>query len=107
MRLARQFLFTALFVVVAVSGVCAQRRADRLPPPRDPQFYEPRNRLEEIDGRIDSVLVKGSAWIGTASGSNGSARVEAIEVRNTKMSQRVSGVVITFADAAASGQAPE
>ena len=93
-------LFLAAMVIIAVSGsVFAQRRWERLPPPRDPQFYVPRNKLEDIDGRMETLLFKGRHWVGTVRSSNGSARVEAYEVRDTKNSERVTGVLITFVPA--------
>ena len=100
--------FLALMVIVSVCGsISAQRRFERLPPPRDPQFYEPRNKLEEIDGRMEALLIKGRHWVGTLRAQNGSARVEAFEVRDTRSSDRATGVVITFLPADANSRADE
>ena len=96
MRLTRPLILSALIIAASFGSVCAQRRWERLPPPRDPQFYEPRNKLEEIEGRLETVLIKGQTWVGSLRVQNGSARVEATEIRDTRNSQRVTGVVITF-----------
>lgn len=89
--------FLLVMIAIALSGsVSAQRRWERLPPPRDPQFYEPRNKLEDFDGRMETVLIKGRHWVGTLRAQNGSARVEATEIRDTRDSARVTGVVITM-----------
>lgn len=90
-----RLLFTAMLTVVSSVTVCAQRR-ERLPPPRDPQFYAPRNKLEEFETRVDTILFKGQTWTGTLRAANGWARVEAIEIRDTRDSSRVNGVVVTI-----------
>jgi hypothetical protein len=79
-----------------VGSVSAQRRWERVPPPRDPQFYEPRNKLEEVEGRIETILIKGRTYVATLRGQNGTARVEATEIRDSKNSNRVAGVVVTI-----------
>ena len=107
MKPARLLIFSILIMVVSLGAVQAQRRWERLPPPRDPQFYEPRNKLEEIDGRMETLLIKGRHWVGTLRAQNGSARVEAFEVRDTRNSDRATGVVITFVPADASSRTDE
>jgi hypothetical protein len=82
--------------MASVGSVCAQRRWERVPPPRDPQFYEPRNKLEEFEGRIETVLIKGRTYVATLRAQNGTARVEATEIRDSKNSNRVAGVVVTI-----------
>src|SRR6266699_1935252 len=79
-----RWLSLATLVIAASFGsVCAQRR-DRLPPPRDPQCYAPRNKLEEFE-----------------------ASVEAIEIRDTHDATRATGVVITMNSAEPAGAPPE
>ena len=98
-------IFAALMIAASAATVCAQRRWERLPALRDPQFYEPRNKLEDFDGRMETILVKGRTWVGTLRGQNGTARVEAMEVRDTAKSTRATGVVITiFADSGPPGE---
>ena len=107
MKPARLLIFTILIMVISLGAVQAQRRWERLPPPRDPQFYVPRNKLEDIDGRMETLLIKGRHWVGTVRAQNGSARVEAFEVRDTHNSDRATGVLITFAPADANSRADE
>jgi hypothetical protein len=107
MKPARSLLFSFLIMVVSLGAVQAQRRWERLPPPRDPQFYEPRNKLEDVDGRMETLLIKGRHWVGTLRAQNGSARVEAFEVRDTRNSDRATGVLITFVPADANSRADE
>lgn len=87
-------LLSALMIAASFGSVCAQRRWERVPPPRDPQFYEPRNKLEEFESRIETVLIKGRTYVATLRAQNGTARVEATEIRDTNDSIR--GVVITI-----------
>jgi hypothetical protein len=100
------FLILILLVFLPLSAQC-QRRSQRLPPPRDPWFYEPRNKLEDFEGRVETLLVKGRQWIGTVRAQSGSVRVEATEIRDTAASATATGVVITFVGDNAPAGAPE
>lgn len=94
MTLTRSLILAALMIAASCGLVCAQRR-ERLPTLRDPQFYVPRNKLEDFDGRMETILIKGRTWVGTVRAQNGSARVEATEIRDTATSMRAAGVVVT------------
>jgi hypothetical protein len=83
-------------VLVCSGSVCAQRRWDRVPPPRDPQFYATRNQLEEFESRMETILIKGRTYVATLKVQNGYARVEATEIRDSSNSTRATGVVITI-----------
>src|SRR5881394_4468822 len=98
MNTHRLILFVIAIMVTSSVAVQAQRRWERLPAPRDPQFYEPRNRLEDFESRAETLLIKGRHWVGTVRGHNGagSARVEATEIRDPITATTVSGVVITI-----------
>lgn len=96
MRLSRSILFVPLIIVASFGSVFAQRRWERIPPPRDPQFYVPRNKLEEFEGRMATILIKGRTYVATLRAQNGYARVEATEIRDSANSNRVAGVVITI-----------
>jgi hypothetical protein len=89
-------LLVTIVFIAGCASVQAQRRWQRLPPPRDPQFYEPRNKLEDFDGRMETLLIKGRTWVGTVRAQNGSARVEAIEIHDSLDSSRATGVIITI-----------
>ena len=98
MNPSRSLVFSILIIVVSGCSINAQRRWERLPLPRDPQFYEPRNKLEDFEGRAETLLIKGRHWVGTVRAPNGagSARVEATEIRDPIAATTVSGVVITI-----------
>src|SRR5258707_13021193 len=105
MSFTRSLLLSTTVIVACLGSVCAQRRWERVPPPRDPQFYEPRNKLEEFESRMGTILIKGRTYVATLRAQNGTARVEATEIRDTNNSTRVAGVVITIvADGGPSGE---
>jgi hypothetical protein len=86
----------SVVILVTAAAAQAQRRWERLPAPRDPQFYVPRNKLEDFEGRVETLLIRGRHWVGTVRGQNGTARVEATEVRDSVTSDTASGAVITI-----------
>jgi len=96
MNPSRSLVFSILIIIVSCCSINAQRRWERLPAPRDPQFYMPRNKLEDFEGRAETLLIKGRHWVGTVRAQNGSARVEATEIRDTMAATTASGVVITI-----------
>lgn len=101
-------LILLLLLVIPVSAQ-AQGRRERLPLPRGPQFYQPRNKLEDFDGRFETLLVRGRHVVGTVRAQNGFARVEAMEIRDSTTGETASGAVITVianAGAPAAGTAP-
>lgn len=96
MRSTRSLLLAAFMIAAFNAPVCTQERWQRLPPPRDFQFYLPRNKLEEFEARQATLLIKGRTWVGTARAQVGSARVEATEIRDAGNSTRATGVTITI-----------
>lgn len=96
MKLTRLLTIAAVLLVCCSTCVVAQERWRRLPPPRDVNFYAPRNKLEEFESRQSAVLIKGRTWVATLRAQNGSARVEATELREAGNSARATGVTITI-----------
>jgi len=105
MRPTRSLILATVMVAASFGSVCAQRRWERVPPPRDPQFYITRNNLEEFESRMETILIKGRTYVATLRVQNGHARVEATEIRDATNSTRVQGVVITIvADGGPAGE---
>ncbi len=96
MKLTRLLALAAVLLAGCSTGVVAQERWRRLPPQRDANFYAPRNKLEEFESRPSAVLIKGRTWVATLRAQNGSARVEATEIREAGNSARATGVTITI-----------
>lgn len=96
MRPTRSLILATVMVAASFGSVCAQRRWERVPPPRDPQFYITRNNLEEFESRMETILIKGRTYVATLRAQNGHARVEATEIRDASNSTKIQGVVITI-----------
>ena len=96
MTLTRFTKCAAVLLFAASGSVVAQERWQRLPPPRDAYFYAPRNKLEEFESRESTLLIKGRTWVATLRAQDGTARVEATEIRDASHSTRASGVTITI-----------
>jgi len=62
-------------------------------------FESPLTSLEDFDSRIQTVIVRGSTYIGTVTGRNGSARVDALELRDDTNNTKTNGVQITLREA--------
>ncbi len=99
MKLTQILITVPILVVVYSTSAIAQERWQRLPPSRSDQFYAPRNKLEDLETRESTLLIKGRTWIATLRTAGGSARVEATEIREAGNSARASGVTITFVSA--------
>jgi len=105
MRPTRSLILATVMVAASFGSVSAQRRWERVPPPRDPQFYVTRNNLEEFESRMETILIKGRTYVATLRVQNGHARVEATEIRDATNSTKVQGVVITIvADGGPAGE---
>src|SRR6185437_10334488 len=96
MSLTRPLMLSAMFVIASVVPAFSQERWQRLPPPRDAQFYAPRNKIEEFESRTSTLLIKGRTWVATLRTAAGSARVEATEIRDAVNGTRATGVTITL-----------
>ena len=86
-----------LLAILAIS-VSAQK------PKSDSRFHRtcdqvgPLTKLEEFDARWETVIVRGSTHIMTLSGRNGTASVEAIELRDESNGTRATGVIVNLRD---------
>lgn len=104
MSLTRPLIFTTVMLVALCGPVCAQERWQRLPRQRDAEFYAPRNKLEEFESRNSTILIKGRTWVATLRGQNGTARVEATEIRDMGNAARATGVTVTIIGSSPTGE---
>jgi hypothetical protein len=95
MNPSRSLILLLAILSVSVS-IQAQGRRERLPLPRDPQFYQPRNKLADFDGRVETLLIRGRHVVGTIRAQNGLARVEATEIRDSVTGETATGAVVTI-----------
>jgi hypothetical protein len=94
-------MLAAMFIIGSAIPVLSQERWQRLPPPRDAQFYAPRNKLEEFESRTSTLLIKGRTWVATLRTAGGSTRVEATDIRDAGNGSRAAGVTIVMTGIAA------
>jgi hypothetical protein len=99
MTAARSSFLLSLMLIVPLYGSALGQR--RLPEPQLPSRCEPgeaRTRLEEFEAKAQTVVIKGSTRVAILNISSGSARVEALELRDTGDATRATGVAITLKD---------
>ena len=96
MRLKGLLMLAAMFVLANAVPVVSQERWQRLPPPREAQFYAPRNKLEEFESRTSTLLIKGRTWVATLRTAANAARVEATDIRDAGNGTRAAGVTIVM-----------
>jgi len=91
MTLTRLLILT---LTVCTPLVTLQAQRPQTIPRQMRKFYleQPRTSLEEMDGRLGTVIVKGFMPIGTITGRGGSAEVSAVEIKSNQ--ERVTGLTI-------------
>jgi hypothetical protein len=96
MSLTRALTFAIVALAASGTSAFAQERWQRLPRERNTEFYAPRNKLEQIESRTSTLLIKGLEWVGTVRVQAGTVRVEATEIRDAGNGERASGVTVTI-----------
>jgi hypothetical protein len=90
---------TILILLASMNGSASAQRPRYQPPLRQPcDFMEPLTKLEEFDARWETVIIRGSTHIMSVIGRNGSARVDAIELRDEGNGTRAMGVIVELRD---------
>jgi len=93
------FLLSLMLIVPLYGSASGQRRSPELQVTSRCEPGEQRTRLEEFEVKAQTVVIKGSTRVAILNTSSGSARVEALELRDTGDSTRATGVAITLKDA--------
>ena len=76
--------------------VLAQRPGPEFRRPLACEPVEPRTKLEAIDWRYDTVLIKGFSQIATVNARNADIRIDAVELKDSGSSTRAFGIVISL-----------
>jgi hypothetical protein len=97
-------MLAAMFIIGSAIPVLSQERWQRLPPPRDAQFYAPRNKLEEFESRTSTLLIKGRTWVATLRTAAAATRVEATDIRDAGNGTRAAGVTVVMTGPAAGAE---
>jgi hypothetical protein len=82
------FLFTA--------SALAQRSGPQFRRPLACEPVEPRTKLEAIEGRYATVLIKGFTQIATINLRGADVRIDAIELKESTSSTRATGIVVAL-----------
>ena len=86
-------LFTSLCVSATAQKRSYEAKTDRLC-----AFADPRTRLEEFEGRLETVLIRGSANIGSFNPRTGIVHVDALEYRDASHGSRATGIAVRLND---------
>src|SRR6185436_16508150 len=97
----RRSLAILALVLLLISSTKAFSQRRRFEPRLNERcgFESPLTSLEDFDSRIQTVIVRGSTYIGTVAGRNCSARVDALELRDEGTNTKTNGVLITLREA--------
>ncbi|SRR6266550_7236957 len=77
-------------------SILAQRPGPEFRRPLACEPLEPRTKLEAIDWRYDSVLIKGFSQIATLNARGADVRIDAVELKDSAASTRAFGIVIAL-----------
>lgn len=84
-----------LLVLLPLSGsALAQRPGPQFRRPLACEPFEPRTKLEEIDGRYERVVIKGFTHVAAFNARGGDVRVDAIELKEAGSATRALGIVV-------------
>lgn len=91
----------AIFVLLTTSAVSVLAQRPKL----ESRFHRtcdlvgPLTKLEEFDARWETVIARGSTQVMTLTGRNGTARVDAIELRDESNGTRATGIIVELREA--------
>lgn len=96
MYMLRLKVLAVLMLMLFCGPVLAQRPGPEFRRPLACEPLEPRTKLEGIEARYETVLIKGFTQIATLSVRGGDVRVDAIELKNAPGSARATGIVVAL-----------
>jgi hypothetical protein len=96
MLLKRPTVLVVVILLLSCGSVLAQRPGPEFRRPLACEPLEPRTKLEAIEWRYESVLVKGFSQIATLNARGADVRVDAVELKDAAASTRALGIVIAL-----------
>jgi hypothetical protein len=96
MYLTRQLIFVVFIFMIFSGAASAQRPGPQFRRPLACEPLEPRTKLEAIEWRYESVLVKGFTQIATVNVRGADIRIDAVELKDASASTRALGIVIAM-----------
>ncbi|HEY5885754.1 MAG TPA: hypothetical protein VIT88_13770 [Pyrinomonadaceae bacterium] len=99
MSTTRLLIFVFLALIISSSTTVAQRPGPQFRRPLACEPFEPRTKLEAIEGGYERVLLKGFSQIATIRVRGAEIRIDAVELRENTSNTRVMGVTIAMREA--------
>lgn len=96
MALMRPTVLVIGMLLLAFGSALAQRPGPQFRRPLACEPLEPRTKLEAIEWRYESVLVKGFSQIATLNVRGADVRIDAVELKDAGASARALGMVIAL-----------
>jgi len=96
MRFIRPTVLVMGIVLLAYGSAPAQRAGPQFRRPLACEPLEPRTKLEALEWRYESVLIKGFSQIATLNARGADIRVDAIELKDVGAATRALGIVIAL-----------
>jgi hypothetical protein len=91
-------------LVFGVGSALAQRSGPEFRRPLACEPLEPRTKLEAIEWRYESVLIKGFSQIATVNARGADIRVDAVELKDAGTSTRALGLAIVLRETKEAGR---
>lgn len=98
MNIRRSLVISGIVLLCFVTNYAQRRRFDIHLDQRC-ELDAPITALGEFDSRMQTIIVRGSTYVQTLTARNGSARVDALELRDETSRSSTNGVVITLKEA--------
>lgn len=95
----RVSVFLLLVLMLSCGSVFAQRSGPEFRRPLACEPLEPRTKLEAIEGRYESVLIKGFTQVAAFNARGGDVRVDAVELKEGGSPTRALGIVVAVREA--------
>ncbi len=92
----RYATLSLLTILLLTSAALAQRSGPQFRRPLACEPLEPRTKLEEIEGRYATVVIKGFTQIASLNLRGADVRIDAVELKEANSSTRATGVVIAL-----------
>ena len=90
----RSVIFALLLTMLACSAALAQRPGPQFRRELACEPFEPRTKLEAVESRYERVLIKGFSQIANMNVRGATARIDAVELKETSTPSRALGIVI-------------
>jgi hypothetical protein len=96
MHAMRTWIFLVLVLLLICGSALAQRPGPQFRRPLACEPLEPRTKLEAIEWRYESVLIKGFSQVATVNVRGSDIRIDAVELKDAGSSSRALGIVVAL-----------